>query len=298
MSEFKMETPIEAPLSDLSRVEEAVGRAVVVASTTFRPDQVRRYRAAIAQQKESNPEWVLARILENSQAAQANKIPLCNDTGIPHLFIEVGDKAALPAGFLPALARGVAAGLRLLPGRPMGVKGDDIQRMTQSAGLFDAPEGVLPAPPQIRSVPGNNVKVTVIMLGGGPEIQGKTVRVFHKHSLDVIVKEMVAWAKEGTFKLGCTPATLAFGVGRTQVEAASLSLEALRDADFDRQTPLEARITAAVNESGVGPLGLGGPTTVLGTFVKVGPQRASGIRVVSLRVGCCYDPRRATATFE
>lgn len=298
MIDLKAKTPIEAPLSDFSRVEEAIARAVVVASTTFRPDQIRRYQAVIAEQKESNPEWVLARILENSQAAQAEKIPLCNDTGIPHLFIEVGDNAALPAGFLPALRRGVAAGLRLLPGRPMGIKGDDIQRMTQSGGLDENPDGVLTAPPQMRSIPGDKVKVTVLMLGGGPEIQGKTIRIFHRHSLDVIEKEMVTWAKEGTFKLGCTPATLAFGVGRTQVEASSLSLEALLDADFDRQSPLEAKITAAVNQSDVGPLGMGGPTTVLGTFIKVGPQRASGIRVLSLRVGCCYDPRRATATFE
>lgn len=180
----------------------------------------------------------------------------------------------------------------------MGVKGDDIQRMVQSGGLYDTPDGVLPAPPQVRTVPGSVVRVTILMLGGGPEIRGKTQPVFHRHSIDVMINEMVAWAKEGAFKLGCTPATLAFGVGRTQVEAASLSLEAMRDANFDRQTPLEERITVAVNESGTGPLGLGGPATVLGTFIKVGPQRASGIRVVSLRVGCCFDPRRATVAMK
>lgn len=135
------------------------------------------------------------------------------------------------------------------------------------------------------------------MLGGRPEIQGKTMRVFHKHSLEAVVTEMITWAKTGVAKLGCRPTTLAYGIGRTQVEAALLSLEAMRDADFDRQTPLEDRNTAAVNETRVGPLGLGGPSTVLGAFTKVGPQRASGIRVVSLRVGCCYDPRKATVEF-
>jgi fumarate hydratase subunit alpha len=289
---------IEAPINDLSKVEAAVARAVVVASTTFRPDQVRRYEKLIAAEKEPGSMWCLARILENSKAAQANKIPLCNDTGIPHVFLDVGDEAAIPAGFFKSITAGIAEGLRRLPGRPMGILGDDIQRMDQSAGLDERPEGVLPAPVQMRRVPGNEVRVTVLMLGGGPEIQGKTLRVFHKHSLEAIVKEMVAWAKEGTFKLGCTPATLAFGVGRTQVEAASLSLEAMRDADFDNETPLERRVTDAVNETGVGPLGLGGTATVLGTFVRVGPQRASGIRVVSLRVGCCYDPRRATAVLR
>ena len=290
--------PADVPIADLTGVEQAVAQALLAASTTFRPDQVRRYQQALTQEADARAEWVLGKTLENAEAAQRTCFPLCDDTGIPHVFLEIGDAVPLPAGFLNAVRRGVAAGLRALPGRPMAVLGDDIQRLTQSAGLSDDSDAVLPAPFQIRSIPGDCVRVTVLMLGGGPEIRGKTQRVFHKHSIDVIVNEMVDWAKDGVLKLGCTPCTLAFGIGRTQVEAASLSLEAMKNADFDHQSPLEQRITDAVDASGVGPLGLGGKTTVLGTFVKVGPQRASGIRVVSLRVGCCFDPRRATVTLH
>jgi fumarate hydratase subunit alpha len=279
-------------------VEQAVASALLAASTTFRPDQVRRYQQARGQEAEARAQWVLDKTLENAEAAERTCFPLCDDTGIPHIFLEIGDDAPLPAGFLNAVRRGVAAGLRALPGRPMAVLGDDVQRLTQSAGLSEDSDAVLPAPFQIRSIPGDQVRITVLMLGGGPEIRGKTQRVFHKHSIDVIVNEMVEWAKDGTLKLGCSPCTLAFGIGRTQVEAASLSLEAMKDADFDHQSALEQRITDEVNASGVGPLGLGGKTTVLGTFVKVGPQRASGIRVVSLRVGCCFDPRRARVTLR
>lgn len=289
---------IEERASDLAAVQAAIGRAVVVASTTFRPDQVRRYRQALAQEVGDGARWVLEKTLENAEAAERTRFPLCDDTGIPHVFLEIGEDAALPAGFLPAVTRGIAAGLRDLPGRPMAVLGNDAQRLTQCAGLSDQSDAVLPAPFQMRLVPGGAVRVIVLMLGGGPEIRGKTQRVFHKHSLDVLVNEMADWAKDGTLKLGCTPATLAFGIGRTQVEAAALSLEALAYADFDHQSDLEQRVTDAVNASGVGPLGLGGRATVLGTFIKVGPQRASGIRVVSLRVGCCFDPRRATVTFR
>ena len=290
--------PADVPIADLAGVEQAVAQALLAASTTFRPDQVRRYQQALTQEADVRAKWVLDKTLENAEAAQRTCFPLCDDTGIPHVFLEIGGAVPLPAGFLDAVRKGVAAGLRALPGRPMAVMGDDIQRLTQSAGLSDDSDAVLPAPFQIRSIPGDRVRVTVLMLGGGPEIRGKTQRVFHEHSIDVIVNEMVDWAKDGALKLGCTPCTLAFGIGRTQVEAASLSLEAMKDADFDHQSPLEQRITDAVNSSGIGPLGLGGKTTVLGTFVKVGPQRASGIRVVSLRVGCCFDPRRATVTLR
>ena len=75
-------------------------------------------------------------------------------------------------------------------------------------------------------------------------------------------------------------------------------MEAMAKGNFLVQSEMEQRITDAVNQSGYGALGLGGNTTVLGTFVKVGPQRASGIRVVSMRLGCCFDPRRAECVLE
>lgn len=271
---------------------------LVEASTTFRPDQIEAYRRAAAAEGSKATRWVLEKILENADAAERTRFPLCDDTGIPHVLVEVGEETILPKGFLKAVEEGIAQGLRVLPGRPMAVKGDDLERISQSAGLYDAPGALLMAPPQFRTVPGDAVTLTVLMYGGGPEIRGKTHRVFHKHSADVVIDEMIAWGREGAKLLGCQPCTLSFGIGRSNLEAASLSLEAMAKGDFTRQSEMERRITDGVNESRVGALGLGGDCTVLGTFVKVGPQRASGIRVVSLRTGCCFDPRRATTTFK
>lgn len=285
----------------MSCYEEIVAKTaetLVEASTTFRPDQIEAYRRAAAAEGSKATRWVLEKILENADAADKTRFPLCDDTGIPHVLVEVGEEAALPKGFLKAVEEGVARGLRALPGRPMAVKGEDLERISQSAGLHDDPGALLMAPPQFRAVPGDAVTLTVLMYGGGPEIRGKTLRVFHKHSADVVIDEMIAWGVEGAKLLGCQPCILSFGIGRSNLEAASLSMEAMAKGDFTRQSEMERRITDGVNESGVGALGLGGDCTVLGTFVKVGPQRASGIRVVSLRTGCCFDPRRATTTFK
>lgn len=276
------------------KVVEAVGEALIRASTTWRPDQKQRYAGALASESSEKAKWVLETLMDNFLVAANKSLPLCDDTGIPHVFVEIGDKAELPAGFLAAIEEGVRDGLRRLPGRPMAVVGDEIQRITQSAGLAEDPGALAMAPVQVRRAPCNRIKITVLMLGGGPEIRGRTLRVFHGHSLDVVLAEMVSWAREGAVKLGCLPCVLAFGIGRTNVEAASLALEAMKNGDFTIQSPLERRVTEEVNLSGIGPLGLGGNTTALATFIKVGPQRASGVRVVSLRVGCCFDPRRAT----
>ena len=77
-----------------------------------------------------------------------------------------------------------------------------------------------------------------------------------------------------------------------------MMLQALVDGTYDRQNELEKEITQRVNEAGVGALGLGGNTTVLGTFLKIGPQRASGVRIVCLRPCCCFEPRIASVELK
>ena len=94
--------------------------------------------------------------------------------------------------------------------------------------------------------------------------------------------------------LGCSPCTLAFGIGRSQYEAASLMEQAQVDGRYDAPSQLEREITERVNRSNIGALGLHGDVSVIGTFLKVGPQRASGVRVVCLRPCCCFEPRLAS----
>jgi len=177
----------------------------------------------------------------------------------------------------------------------MAVLGDDAQRIEQSAGLDEDPSALVSAPIFIKSVPDEHIKLHVLMQGGGPEIRGKTYRVFHKHSIDALMDEVLSWAGESASLLGCTPCAPAIGIGRSHYEASALMLEAMAYADYARQSDLERSFTDRLNACKVGPLGLGGNTTALASFIKVGPQRASGIRVVCLRLCCIVEPRVASA---
>ncbi len=78
------------------------------------------------------------------------------------------------------------------------------------------------------------------------------------------------------------------------MEASALMLEAMKKGTLRRQNRWEKKVTNRINDENIGPLGLGGKTTVLGTFIKVGPARASGVRIVSIRPCCCVEPRKAT----
>ena len=271
-----------------------VKAALVDAGSTFRTDKKAAYEKAICAERSPQAKWVLEQILENAKAAEAGKSPLCDDTGIPHLLLEVGEDCAVTGKMLDAIRAGVAEGLRALPGRPMGILGDDSRRIDQSGGLDPDSAGVEPAPILLRRCKDNVLRLHILMFGGGPAIRAKTYRVFHRHDTQVVLDEIVQWATQGVKELGCSPCTLAVGIGRSHFEAAGLMLQAQADGRYDAQSDMEQEITRRVNEANIGPLGLRGDTSVLATFLKVGPQRASGVRIVCVRPACCFEPRIAT----
>lgn len=278
----------------MSNIIEKVADCLVRAGSTFREDQKEAYRKAIADEQIESSCWVMNQVLDNALVAENNHSPLCDDTGIPHLFLEVGPSKCLTGALLEEIKEGIRQGLRKLPGRPMAIKGDDYARIDQSGGLDEDSGALAPSPILIKPVEEDVLRLTIMMLGGGPAIRGITQRVFHKHSVDVVIDEIVNRAIPAVSQLGCSPCTLAIGIGRSQFEATSLMMEAMAKGDFGEQSDFEKRITDKVNESKTGPLGLGGKHSVLATFAKIGPQRASGVRIVALRPCCCFEPRRAS----
>lgn len=276
------------------QIIKLVRDTLVNAGSTFKQDKKDAYARAIESETNEKAKWVLQTILDNADAAENHKSPLCDDSGIPHLVLEVGPNAAVTGNMLDAIKQGVAEGLRKLPGRPMGIMGDDSHRIDQSGGLNPDSAGVEPSPILIRRTEEDVVRLHILMFGGGPAIRAKTYRVFHKHNTQVVLDEIVNWAKEGVSLLGCSPCTLAIGVGRSHFEASSLMVQALVDGDYNVQSEMEQEITRRVNEADIGPLGLHGDTSVLATFMKVGPQRASGVRIVCVRPCCCFEPRIAS----
>lgn len=275
-------------------VADKVSDTLVKAGSTFSEDKMHAYERAM--EKESNPQsrWVMEQIIENAKVAAKNRSPLCDDTGIPHIYLEIGKNCTVSGEMLEAIHEGISRGLKALPGRPMAVKGNDEQRLAQSEGMYDDPSALCPAPVQIRNIEEDVTRVYVMMEGGGPAIRGKDYRVFHKHSVDVVVEEIVSWAKEAVAQLGCSPCTLAVGIGRSHYEAAAMMMEAQVHGNYDIQSDLEKRITEKVNKANIGTLGLGGDISVIATFLKVGPQRSSGVRIVCMRPCCCFEPRVAS----
>lgn len=279
----------------MDNIVEKVASCLVKAGSTFREDQKEAYRKAIAKEPGTPSCWVMQQVLDNALVAEKSCSPLCDDTGIPHIYIEVGKNRVLTGQMMTDIKEGIKEGLRRLPGRPMAIKGNDYERIDQSGGLDEDSGALLPSPFLIRECEDDDaLRLTILMLGGGPAIRGITQRIFHKHSVQVVIDEIVNRAIPAVSQLGCSPCTLAIGIGRSQFEATCLMMDAMAKGDYGMQSDFEKTITDRVNDSNIGALGLGGNTSVLATFAKIGPQRASGVRIVALRPCCCFEPRRAT----
>ena len=281
-----------------------ISNAIIEASTTLSKDKYDALKNAIDAEDSENARWALKQILENYQVAQKNRFPLCDDTGIPHVIIEMGEERQVTGELLNQIHEGIALGLNSLPARPMAVKGDEIQRIEQSEGLYDDPGRLAPASILIdtpndestykRDIAPDTLNVHFLLEGGGPEIRAKTYRVYHKRSFENVIGTACEWLESSLEMLGCTPSIPSIGIGRTHFEATSLLIKSIAYGNLSNQSRYEQEITDRLNRTGIGPMGLGGKTTVLGCYLNIGNQRASGVRIVCVRPSCFVEPRVAT----
>ena len=149
-----------------------VSDGLIRAGSIFREDKKQAYRQAIERETNEKAKWVLRTILDNATVAESNHSPLCDDTGIPHLVLEIGPNRAVTGKMLDDIREGIRRGLRALPGRPMGIMGNDGQRIDQSGGLNTDSAGVELAPILLRQCDEDVIRLHILMFGGGPAIRG------------------------------------------------------------------------------------------------------------------------------
>ena len=276
-------------------IVDKVSDSIIKASTNLSDDKRNALKSAIENESNENASWALTQILENYEVAQKTKFPLCDDTGIPHVIIEMGSERQITPDLISQINEGIYQGLNKLPARPMAVKGNSIERIEQSQGLYEDPGLMKPASFLIDNAENpDTLNIHFLLQGGGPEIRAKTYRVYHKRSFEIVINEAIDWLKDSLKLLGCTPSIPSIGIGRSHYEASSLMLKSMVYGNLDDLSDEEKYVTQKLNQTNIGPLGFGGNTTVLGTFIKIGNQRASGVRIVSVRPSCFVEPRKAT----
>ncbi len=268
------DTAISAALAD------ATFRAYREAVIRLPPDVLRVIRnAAVA---ETNPvaRGEFANILKNVESAEKLGVPMCQDTGVPVVYLTIPPDVPLTRGLYAAVADGVRRATREIPLRPNVV--DPLTR-------HNTGDNTGPGMPAIHVQPGDTFTVTVLPKGAGAENVSAITMLLPSHQYGI-----EGFIVETMLKAGgrpCPPVVIGIGIGSTFDGAAALAKEALL-LPIDTMTQFEEQICTSVNLLGIGPMGLGGDTTALAVKVKT-----SGCHTASLPVAVniqCWANRHAT----
>jgi fumarate hydratase class I len=261
---------------------ESVAAALQYISYYHPADYITHLARAYEREQGAAAKDAIAQILTNSRLCAEGHRPLCQDTGIVNVFLEVGMEVRW-AGFAPfggSLENAVNEGVR----RGYLNKDNVLRASVLADPLFERKntKDNTPAVIHTRLVPGNTVSVTVAAKGGGSENKSKFIMMNPSDSL-------VDWVLKTVPTMGagwCPPGMLGIGVGGTAEKAMMLAKEVLMEpidmfdllarGPSNKLEELRIELYEKVNALGIGAQGLGGLTTVLDVKIATYPTHAAG----------------------
>jgi fumarate hydratase subunit alpha len=224
---------------------------------------------------------ILDKIIINSNIAKDEKMPMCQDTGMACVFVEIGQEVHIVGGSLEeAINNGVGEGYKEGYLRKSVVK-DPIDRVNTGDNT--------PAVIYYDIVPGDKLKITVAPKGFGSENMSQLKMLKPADGIEG-VKEFILKVVKEAGPNPCPPIVVGIGIGGTFDRAAKLAKKALiRSTDIRNSNrfyaELEEELLVKINELGIGPQGFGGKTTALAVNVETYPTHIAGLPV-AVNINC------------
>lgn len=245
---------------------------------------------AVETEKSPLGKQILNQLQENLQIAGNDMIPICQDTGMAVVFLEVGQDVHFEGGLIEdAVNEGIRQGYTEGFLRKSVVNDPIIRENTK-----DNTPGII----HYKIVEGDQVKIKVAPKGFGSENMS---RIFMLKPADGIegVKEAVLTAVRDAGPNACPPMVVGVGIGGTFEKCAIMAKEALTrevgsHSDIPYVAELEKELLEKINKSGIGPGGLGGTTTALAVNVNTYPTHIAGLPV-GINI-CCHVNRHVIRT--
>lgn len=271
----------------VSEITENIKEMCIEANHIVTPDMEQALDHAVEKEQAPLGKQVLGQLQDNLRIAKEDTIPICQDTGMAVVFLEVGQEVHFEGGVLEdAVNEGIRQGYQEGYLRK-SVVGDPLLRVNTG----DNTPGII----HYSIVPGELVKITVAPKGFGSENMS---RIFMLKPADGMegVKNAVLTAVRDAGPNACPPMVVGVGIGGTFEKCALLAKQALtRPLDIRSHIPyikeMEEELLEKVNRSGIGPGGLGGTTTALGVNINVYPTHIAGLPV-AVNI-CCHVNRHS-----
>jgi len=257
----------------------------IEANHMLTPDMQKALECAVTDEKSPIGQKVLGQLQDNLQIAQEDTIPICQDTGMAVVFLEIGQDVHFEGGSLTdAINEGVRQGY---------VDGYLRKSVVKDPLIRENTKDNTPAVIYYDLVPGDKVRITVAPKGFGSENMS---RIFMLKPADGIegVKNAILTAVKEAGPNACPPMVVGVGIGGTFEKCALLAKKALtRSVDERSSIPyvkeLEEEMLTTINRLGIGPGGLGGSTTALAVNINTYPTHIAGLPV-AVNI-CCHVNR-------
>ena len=269
-------------------ITDVVAELCIKANTQLPSDIV----SALDASRQNEP-WPLAKqtlglLWDNMELAETKNLPICQDTGMACVFVELGQDVYIDGNFEQAIHEGVRKGygdgyLR------KSIVGDPLRRVNTDDNT--------PAAITVRLVPGDGCTITVAPKGAGSENMSRLGMLKPADGVEG-VKNFVLETVKLAGSNPCPPIVLGVGVGGFFDKVTYLAKHALlRPIDQPNPDPfyaqLEQELLEEINALGIGPQGFGGRTTCLGVSIESAPTHVASLPV-AVNVSC-HVTRRASA---
>ncbi|MEM3430279.1 MAG: fumarate hydratase [Candidatus Bathyarchaeia archaeon] len=275
---------------DVSEIIPIVARLCVEANIYLDRDVIESIEEFASVEESPLAREILEQILENARLAAVEKMPMCQDTGVTVVFVELGQEVCIVGGdFEDAINEGVRIGYRDGFLRKSMVDDPIFNRKNTGDNT--------PAVIHTELVPGSDVKITVAPKGAGSENMSEVRMLRPADGLEGLM-EFVVDRVSRSGGMPCPPVIVGVGVGGDFEQCAYLSKKALlRPLNVINPDPrwrsVEDELLKRINRLGIGPMGLGGRTTALAVQISAMPCHIASLPVaVNLQ---CHAQRHKTA---
>ena len=272
---------------NVDKVTENIKEMCIEANHFLTDDMKKVFKNAVVSEKSPLGKQVLNQLNENLDIAANDMIPICQDTGMAVVFINVGQDVHFTGGNITdAINEGVRQGY---------VEGFLRKSVVNDPIIRENTKDNTPAVIHYNIVPGDKVDITVAPKGFGSENMS---RVFMLKPADGIegVKDAILTAVKDAGPNACPPMVIGVGIGGTFEKCALLAKKALiRNVEEESPVPyvreLEKEMLEKINKLGIGPGGLGGTQTALAINIETYPTHIAGLPVAVNM--CCHVNRHA-----
>jgi fumarate hydratase subunit alpha len=265
-----------------SKITKTVADLCITSNQVLRSDVLKALQNLCKSEKNARARRILEAIIANAGMAKSELLAICQDTGFPIVFLELGQDVRISGDLNQAVQRGIESGYKKGSLRDSIVK-DPLER---------GKPGFNPGIMHVDITRGNKLKITVLPKGFGCENKSQ-MKMFLPTAKLAQIKEFIIDAVKAAGPDACPPYVVGVGIGGTADYAAFLAKKALLRKLRTRSSKLEKDLLSRVNKLNIGPMGLGGSATCLAVNIETYPTHIAGL-AVAVNISC-HALRSATA---